>query len=72
MYLRFIEEQYKENNVTPAKVMFNKEEFNQIQHACPLCLLAYTSFVSTYEERYPGYTDEVIHVNCSCSKPIIM
>lgn len=63
LYLRVIDEQYKGNNVTQAKVIFNMEGFNQIQHACPLCLPAYTSFISTYEERYPGYADEVIHVN---------
>lgn len=70
---RVIEEQYKGNNVTQCKVILNMEGFNQIQHACPLCLPAYTSFVANYEEHYPGYADQVIHINSkfSCMLHII-
>ncbi len=58
-----IREQGKGNNVTQWKVLINLDGFNQIQHACPVCLPAYVNFVNTYEERYPGFADQIININ---------
>ncbi|ODM97022.1 SEC14-like protein 2 [Orchesella cincta] len=50
-------------NVTQWKVILNLDGFSIIQHACPLCLPGYATFVSSYENHYPQYADALILLN---------
>jgi len=58
-----IRQQELGKNVTQWKVMLNLDGFSIIQHACPLCLPGYATFVSSYEEHYPAYADALILIN---------
>ncbi|ODM99830.1 SEC14-like protein 2 [Orchesella cincta] len=58
-----IADQYKGANVTEFSLVMNLDGFNAIQHTCPACLSAYSSFVTAYQNYYPGYTHGITLIN---------
>jgi len=50
-------------NITQWDFIINMNNFNLVQHGCIQCLPIYTTFVSNYENHFPGSCDKIILLN---------
>jgi len=60
---RVRELQTQGKNITQWNFIINMNNFNLVQHACVQCLPIYTTFVSNYENHFPGSADKIMLLN---------
>jgi len=60
---RVRELQAEGKNVTQWDFIINMNNFNLIQHGCIQCLPIYTTFVTNYENHFPGSADKILLLN---------